>query len=662
MAGVADLLINVRAEVGDAVRELEKLGGALARATGGGSGTGSAIAAASGALAGTAVVSENIANKYQDTMARIQAAVNDVDFTPGSKKFEKARADLEQIAKSTNTPFERIGDSGEVWTRFFGGYSDQVTKATQATAEFTKVSRDMNDAMSTSQTVARFDRIFNSQNPSATMNALSALGQMHTQGEQTVMDTAQQLAPVAAMLGLSQGQVLGTSNYLVEEGVGGQFAGTAIGRMLLTMGGNVAKAVAAEDEDSDVTSKKKRTASDRIEDLQDSLAEAQEKRAEMYDSRGRLKRNYIRHPSEVMRADNQIAHLQRNIGEQQTDLADMDDPFKAVRGEAKLAGMDPQAFVDLYQKSPFDALKAVATNLHGKSATEQSALLQGATSGKLNQRDVRTLAALGVDPNLLNQMVGTADTALVDPTSANLSGRYGVVRDTRSQDIGSVRVAATSDIANKTEAADQAIAQAAQDSGLIGWVKQAADAFMGLPEPVKNLTTGLLEFGSIPIISALIAGARSRGASLPSVPTVPNVDLLSKLPKSVTPPSPTVASDALISGGLLGKLGVIGTALALADAVADTVDMGAQFARDPSKVVQPHHVVSNAIIDRLTGNQPGGGQGSIQISVPNVSVSVGSPADIGQAASMAAQQVYDQIINAWNGTRNAPSPQLGGAR
>jgi hypothetical protein len=321
VAGVADLLINVLAEVGDAIRELEKLGGALARATGGGSGTGSAIAAAGGALVGTAVVSENIANKYQDTMARIQAAVNDVDFTPGSQKFEKARADLEQIAKSTNTPFERIGDSGEVWTRFFGGKSDQVTKATQATAEFTKVSRDMNDAMSTSQTVARFDRIFKSQDPGATMNALSALGQMHTQGEQTVMDTAQQLAPVAATLGLSQGQVLGTSNYLVEEGVGGQFAGTAIGRMLLTMGGNVAKTIAAEDEDSDVTSKKKRTASDRIEDLQDSLADAQEKRAEMYDSRGRLKRNYIRHPSEVMRADHQIAHLQRNIGEQPAVLA-----------------------------------------------------------------------------------------------------------------------------------------------------------------------------------------------------------------------------------------------------------------------------------------------------------------------------------------------------
>jgi len=44
----------------------------------------------------------------------------------------------------------------------------------------------------------------------------------------------------------------------------------------------------------------------------------------------------------------------------------------------------------------------------------------------------------------------------------------------------SVRVAATSDIANKTEAADQAIGEAAKDSCLIEWVKQAANAFMGL--------------------------------------------------------------------------------------------------------------------------------------------------------------------------------------
>src|SRR5207302_154289 len=39
------------------------------------------------------------------------------------------------------------------------------------------------------------------------------------------------------------------------------------------------------------------------------------------------------------------------------------------------------------------------------------------------------------------------------------------------------------------------------------------------------------------------------------------------------------------------------------------------------------------------------GLNNLQINVPNVNVSVGSPADVQQAAAMAAQQVYDQIIS-----------------
>src|SRR5260221_13680877 len=99
---------------------------------------------------------------------------------------------------------------------------------------------------------------------------------------------------------------------------------------------------------------KKRTAQERLDDLQTSLKDAQAKHSEMYGQHG-LKTQNKKHPSEEMAADDRIAKLQRDIADQQQNIAHENDPNRSQpRGKmnvaemAKTAGQDPTAHAKVF--------------------------------------------------------------------------------------------------------------------------------------------------------------------------------------------------------------------------------------------------------------------------------------------------------------------------
>lgn len=386
-----------------------------------------------GAAGAAGAVALQTSADFQTSMSRIQQAYNSVDFAPGTQNYTTAVDKVVQFSTTMATNFEDVAASMAQAAKVTDEYGnklplDKMNEFVDANLRLKASSQDSIDAITSGQNMAMFDKMFTSQDYKGTGSAIAALTTQHPQSEETLWQAALGIGRIGAPLGVTMAQALGVGNYLSDVGGGGQTGGASIGRMLLRMDTSADAVLDPETKYSNV--KKARDAQERLDDLQTSLREADARQAGMYGQHG-LKTQYKKNPAEVMAAEDRRAKLQREIADQQEDIAHLNDPNRSrPRGQmnieemAKTAGQTANEFAELFKATPMEALLDFTGGLHALPATERGAAMTKA--GIVNVRDQQTVSLLSDQPESVRRMIGIAQGEFVNPTALNEISNVGL--------------------------------------------------------------------------------------------------------------------------------------------------------------------------------------------------------------------------------------------
>jgi len=476
----SSLIIKILADTSSAEAGISRLSGTLGKALGIG-----AIGAGAGLVTDAAI-------EQQSAMARIQAAYNNVDFTPGTAKYAAAKDALLKDSTVLATSFSDLADVYSQGARFVDDFgnklpTDKVNEYVDTMARLAKVSTDALSATDAGQRVDVFEKLFGQTNFAAVGSAVSAESGIHNQGEGPMLDTAISIAQYGADLGVSQAQAIGIGNYLTDLKMGGQRGGASVGRMFLRMETSADTVLDPDARYAD--EQKKRTAQERLDDLQTSLKEAELKHSEMYGQNG-LKAAYRHNPEAVMAADDQIAKLKRDIADQQLNIDHENDPNRSrplgkmnVNEMAATAGMDQTAYAELVKSNPMEALLDYTRGLHELPEDQRSAAM--AKAGIVGTKDLQTVKGLSDRPDVAADYIARAQAQLDNPT--DLPQRSDVILGTTGSKV--------SDAVNAGQDAAAIIgdpARAALDSGLTKLLDGIqTNGFAPLEADLKNVTDHL---------------------------------------------------------------------------------------------------------------------------------------------------------------------------
>jgi hypothetical protein len=596
MASSIDLVIKLLADTSSASQAFNNAGADIMKLFG--------SAGAVGQV-GFAVVQAGA--RMQSAMATIEQAYNDADFSQGSAKYSAAKEQIIKDSNSLATSFKDVSDVYSQGARFVDDFgarlpTDKLNEYTETMIRLSKVSTDAMSATDVGQRVDVFEKLFNGQtNFGAVGAAISAESGIHNQGEGPMLDTAIAIAQYGASMGVSQAQALGIGNYLTDLKAGGQMGGASIGRMLLRMDTSADAVLDPETKYSKV--KQSRDAQERLDDLQTSLAEAEQKRSEMFGQHGLLTR-YKRSPSEVTAADNRIAKLNREIADQQEDHAHLDDPNRSrPRGQmnvaemAKTAGMDSTAYAELFKENPMDALLAFTRGLHELPEAKRGAA--ETMAGITNVRDQKTINALSDRPDVAARYIALAQGQIDNPVDlvTRSDRRLGTTLSKEENFVNMLR----------------------NGEGLLGETELA-----GLDAGITGFMGGVQSKGVDAVIQSLTTAASK-------------VDLFGDALDKVT--SSPVLAGLLPSLALLLKGGALAGGAA---AGAGVLGLGAgQAVIDFDRV--------NNVVNKLNDARAAAG-------LPPVQMNIG-PFHVGDSTS--GEDVYDalksQFIASWNAAMQGPS-------
>jgi len=395
MAGTADLVVRILADTSGAQTNVNALIQTLGKAAGVGAGAGVAGGMVSASM------------EIQDAMARVQTAYNNTDFTPGTQKYQDAQEAILKFSTTTATSFTDAAAVYAQGARFINEAGQkldptQLNEYTDTMLRLSKVSSDQLSPVDIGQRVDVLSKLFGTSDFGKLGSEISGLSGMHNQGEGPGLDAAIAIGQVGADIGVSQEQALAVGNYMADLGLGGQMGGSSIGRLLQRANMGVDKELDPEQQYSEV--RKQRDASEKLGDLQNSLAVAEQRRAQMYGQHG-LKTAYKRDPAAVMAADNEIAKLQREISDQSQDISHLGDAAGAGTGRgaanigamAGLMGEDKSAFAQEFQTDPLGTLLKWTKAISQLPETERMSAMTkafGGRGGAVNVRDQKIIAAL----------------------------------------------------------------------------------------------------------------------------------------------------------------------------------------------------------------------------------------------------------------------------
>src|ERR1051326_5588091 len=185
--------------------------------------------------------------------------------------------------------------------------------------------------------------------------------------------------------------------------------GSSIGRTLQRM--NTAADEALDPEAQYSNLKKHRDATEKLADLQNELAVAEQRRSQMFGQHG-LKTEYKRDPAAMMEANQRIAKLQREINDQSQDISHMDEGGASrgavdLKSMAATAGKDLGAFAQEFKDNPIQALLDFTRGVGNLPTQQREAALSKA--GITNVRDLKTLSLLSDQPDSVQRMIDIAN-------------------------------------------------------------------------------------------------------------------------------------------------------------------------------------------------------------------------------------------------------------
>lgn len=423
MPSQVDLVLRVLADVSGAQTSFQGLAGNVAKLAG------------VGALGGVAAAGVDSSMKLESAMARVQVAMNSVDFKPGTAAFAAAK---DQILKDSVTLATSAEDVAAVYAQAsryvdqFGNKlpTDKLNEMTDVVIRLGKVSTDQLAPEAIGQYLDVFSKLNDSTDFNRIGNEVAQLAQSHNQGEGLTFDTAIPIAQYGAGMGVTPEESLGTATYLVDRMAGGNQAGASLGRMFMRMDQSADDLL-----DPAVNAgkaKKSRDAQEHIDDLQTSLAVAQQRQDQMFGQHG-LKTAYQKDPAALMESEDRIAKLNREIADSKADqLTDASIAAKTPKGAmnvaemARIAGIDPTAFANQVKSDPMQALQQYTAAVGALPEQERGAAFRAA--GISNVRDLKTASVLASQPDVLARYIAEAQTAGDSGTA--LQGMSGTVLDT----------------------------------------------------------------------------------------------------------------------------------------------------------------------------------------------------------------------------------------
>jgi len=473
-----------------------------------------------GAAGGASVAVIQASADFQSSMAKIQQAYNSADFAPGTANYSTAADKVLALSSAMATNFEDVAASMAQAAKVTDQYgnklpTDKVNEFVDSNLRLKASSQGGIDALTSGRDMAMFTKMFSSQDYAGTGSAIAALTTQHPQSEETLWQAAIGIAQLGAPMGVSMSQALGIGNYLSDVGGGGTQGGASIGRMLLRMDTSADTVLDPQAKYAD--EQKRRTAQERLDDLQTSLKEGEAKHAEMFGQHG-LKTQYRRHPSEVMAEEDRLAKLRRDITDQQSNIAHENDPERSwPRGKmnlpemARTAGQTAEAYAELFKANPIEALLDFTRGIHALPASERGAAETKA--GIVNVRDQKTIDLLSDQPASVDRMIGMAEDQFKTKTALDQISNVGL--NTTNAHLEDLHNALRGGVVTAGEPARQAADKGIQDvrelitsgnwgklESMVGEAATKFDALSGVLGPVGNV----LGAGLLPALAIIAKG------------------------------------------------------------------------------------------------------------------------------------------------------------
>ena len=275
-----DLVLNVIANTNSANASLQGLLGTVGKLAG------------LGAMGSVAAAGVEASMSLESSMARVQVAMNSVDFKPGTAAFAAAK---DSILKDSVTLATSASDVAAVYAQAsryvdqFGNKlpTDKLNEMTDVVIRLGKASTDQLAPEAIGQYLDVFSKLNDSTDFNKIGSEIAELAQSHNQGEGLTFDTAIPIAQYGAGMGVTPEESLGTASYLVDRMAGGNQAGASLGRMFMRMDASADDLL--DPQVNHGKAKKTRDAQEHLDDLPTSLKEAELRQSEMYGQHG-LKR------------------------------------------------------------------------------------------------------------------------------------------------------------------------------------------------------------------------------------------------------------------------------------------------------------------------------------------------------------------------------------
>ena len=403
MGNTSDLLIRLRADVGQAERALGGVAGLLGKL---GSNRGFQLGALGGGLGVSGILAKatQASMQFGDAFADVIRTVNDADKVGG---FDKLKGDLIDLSKKipvTATELANIASAG-----------GQMNVPADQLVDFTRVVAEMGKgtALSTETAAEGLGKLANvtgEHDWERLASEIVAVGNVNVGGVGQLLDVSQRIALVGHQLGLGVPEILAIGGAIGDAGIEAEMGGSAVSRIFLEM----QQSVAAASRGVVTGTKDVRDAMQKMGDLGDDLGLAEEQRGEMFTRRGRLKKGVSK--SSLHAADLRIMRLKREQADARSDLFDLQHPGqKKLDAFAEMAGLSSDQFGAEFRSSPFNAFQDVLRGLHGRSSDEQQRLLDKA--GINNIRDIETLAGLSGNPGHITELLDAAQGQATNPTA-----------------------------------------------------------------------------------------------------------------------------------------------------------------------------------------------------------------------------------------------------
>jgi hypothetical protein len=603
MSNTSDMLIRLRADVGQAERALGGVAGLVSKL---GSSRGFQLGSLGGGLGITGVMAKAISTseQFNASFADVQRTVNGVD----AAGFRQLKTDLIDLSKTPGMPAAK--DLAQIAAA--GG---QMNIPAERLMDFTRVVAEMSATTGmgvdqTSQALGKLSNVTGETDLRRLGSEITAVGNVNVGGIPQLLDVAQRLALVGHQMGLGVPEILAIGGAINDAGIEAEMGGSAVSRIFLSM----QQAVASASMGIVTNTKDVRDAMQHVGDLGDDLGLAEEQRSEMFTRRGKLKKGVSK--SSLHAADLRIARLKREQGDAQTDLVDLQHPGQnKLEAFAEIAGMSSEQFGAEFRFSPGNAFQDVLRGLHGMSSDRQQGLLDKA--GINNIRDIETLAGLAGNPGHIAELYGAGQGQASDPTALGANFAIKASTDLAQQsavlhEIDATLIALGDDLAPRMIDAEKSAIDMAKH------LKDSSDLFGGIVDNLDKIVIGFAALQALPIVGALV---KIGGASLSAGKTVAS------------------SGTAAVSGAAGGS--------GLAVAGAGLATLGAAVAADQIADILKARGVPDSVTDVLRNVAPPGGaaavSGAKQLSHYG-DVIINHPDDIEKQA-----ESYKQLVIEWLG-------------